>query len=94
MDRTPQAIVADFVEPLGQHMLEKGTDELVGGQSHGPPALVLGVLIAEAHLALLDREEAVVGQCDAMDIPAQVVQDLLSTWHRRFAIDHPAFSLD
>jgi hypothetical protein len=31
MDRTPQPIVADFVEPLGQHMLQKATDELMGG---------------------------------------------------------------
>jgi hypothetical protein len=94
MDRAPQAIVADFVEPLGQYMLEKATDELVGRQGHGPPALVLGVLIAEAHLALLDREEAVIGQCDAVDIPAQIVQDLLSTLHRRFAIDDPALRPD
>jgi hypothetical protein len=94
MDRTPQSIVADFVEALGQHMLEKAADELIGGQGHAPPALVLGVLVAEAHLAFRDREETMVGQCDAVDIPPQVVQDLLSTLHRRFAIDHPSFGPD
>jgi hypothetical protein len=91
MDRAPQAIVADFVEALGQDLLENATDELVSRQGHGPPALVLGVLIAETHLALLDREEAVSGQGDAVDIPAQVVQHWLSTLPRRFAIDDPAF---
>ena len=94
MDRAPQAIVADCVAPLGQDLLEKAADELVGGQGHGPPAPVLGVLRAAAHLALLDREEAVVGQCEAVDIPAQVVQDLLRALHRRFAIDDPALSPD
>jgi hypothetical protein len=73
MHRTPQSIVADFVEALGQHMLEKAADELIGGQGHSPPALVSGVLVAKAHLAFRDREETVVGQCDAVDIPAQVV---------------------
>jgi hypothetical protein len=94
MDRAPHAIVADFGEPLGQDMLEKATDELVGGQGHGPPAPVLGVLIAAAHLAWLAREAAVVGQGEAVDIPAQVVQDLLRTLPRRFAIDDPALSPD
>ena len=69
MDRTPQPIVADFVEPLGQHMLQKATDELMGGQGHGLPTLVLGVLVAEAHLPISDGEEAVVGQRDPVDSP-------------------------
>jgi hypothetical protein len=94
MDRTPQTIVADFVEALGQHMLEKAADELIGGEGHGPPAPVLGVLVAKAHLAFRDGEETMVGQGDAVDIPAQVLQDLLSPLHRRLAIDHPAFGPD
>jgi hypothetical protein len=43
------------MEPLGHHMLEKATDELMGGQGHGLPALVLGVLVAEADLADLSQ---------------------------------------
>jgi hypothetical protein len=70
MDGTPQPSVAHFVEALGHHMLEKAADARVGRQGHGPPALGLAVLGAEAHLALLAREEAVVGQRDAVDIPA------------------------
>ena len=94
MDRTPQPIVADFVEPLGQHMLQKATDELMGGQGHGLPTLVLGVLVAEAHLPISDGEEAVVGQRDPVDIPAQVLQDLLRALHGRFTVDDPPFGPD
>jgi hypothetical protein len=31
MDGTPEPIIADFVEPLRQHMLQKTPDELLGG---------------------------------------------------------------
>jgi hypothetical protein len=94
MDRTPQPIVADFVEPLGQHMLQKATDELMGGQGHGVPQLVLGVLGAEAHLPISDGEEAVVGQRDPVDIAAQVVQDLLPALRGRFTVNDPPFGPD
>jgi hypothetical protein len=94
MDGTPQPIVADFVKPLGQHMLEKAADELVGGQGHGPPALVLGVLVAEAHLVSVDGEQAVAGQRDPVDIPTQVLKDLLRALHGGFAVDDPPFGPD
>jgi hypothetical protein len=53
MDWIAQPTVADFIEALGPHMLQKATDELNGGQGHGLPALVLGILIAKAHLTIL-----------------------------------------
>ena len=61
MDGTPEPIIADFVEPLGQHMLQKAPDELMGEKRHGFPTLVLGVLVAKAHLAVIDREETGIG---------------------------------
>jgi len=51
-------------------MRQTATDELMGGQGHGLPTLVLGVLVAAAHLPISDGEEAVVGQRDPVDIPA------------------------
>ncbi len=77
MDRTPQPLVANLVEPLGPHMRQKAPDELVGGQRQGVPTLVLGVLVAKAPLAIIDGEETGVGQRDAVDISAQVVQAFL-----------------
>jgi hypothetical protein len=49
------------MEPLGQHMLQKAPDELMGEKRHGFPTLVLGVLVAKAHLAVIDREETGIG---------------------------------
>jgi hypothetical protein len=94
MDRTPQPIVADVVDPLGPHMRQKAPAELMGGQGHGLPTLVLGVLVAEAHLPISDGAEAVVGQRDAVDIPAQVLQDWLRAWRGRFTVDDPPFGPD
>jgi hypothetical protein len=94
MDGTPQPIVPDFVAALRQHMLQEAPDELVGRQGHGSPALVLGVLIAEAHLAVLDGEQAGVGQRDPVDLPAQGVQDWLRALHGRLTVDAPPFGPD
>jgi hypothetical protein len=94
MHGAPQPIVADFVEPLRQHMLQKAPDELVGRQGHGLPALILGILIAEAHVAVLDRENTAIGQRNPVDISPQVLQDWLGTLHGGFAVDDPPFGPD
>jgi hypothetical protein len=94
MDGTPQPVVADVVDPLGQHMRQKAPDALVGGQGHGFPTLVCRVLVAEAHLVIIDGEQAVVGQRDPVDIPTQVLQDWLRALHGGFAVDHPPFGPD
>jgi hypothetical protein len=89
MDRTPQPIVADCVDPLGPHMRQQAPDERMGGQGHGLPTLVLGVLVAEAPLPISDGAEAVVGQREAVARPAQVLQDWLRAWRGRFTGDAP-----
>jgi hypothetical protein len=94
MDGAPEPRIADFVEALGQHMRQKAPDELLGRQGHGLPALGLGVLVAEADLVILDGEQAGVGQRDPVDIPAQVIQDLLRALHGRFAVDDPPLDPD
>ena len=94
MAGTPQPIVADFVEPLGQHMRQKAPDARVGGPRHGVPTLVLGVLVATADLAISDGAETGVGQRDAVDRAAPVVQDVLRALHSRFAVDHPPLGPD
>jgi hypothetical protein len=94
IDGTPQPIVPDFVEPLGQHMLQKAAHELQRWQGHGLPALVLSILIAEADVTVRDREQPAIGQGDAVDISAQVIQHLLWALHGRFAVDDPPLGPD
>jgi len=87
MGGTPQARVPDLVEALGQHVLQEAADELHCRQGHRLPAVVSGVLIAETDLAILDGEHAAMGQRDPVDVPAEVVQDLLRALDGRFAVD-------
>jgi hypothetical protein len=94
VDGTPQPIVADVVEPLGQHMREKAPDALWGGQGHRPPALGLGVLVAEADVVVLEGENPVIRQRDPVDIPAQVVEDLFCALKGRLAVDDPPLGPD
>jgi hypothetical protein len=79
------------METLGQHVLEKAADELQRRQGHGLPALVLGILIAEADVAALERENPAIGQREAVDIPAQVLQHLLRALHSGLTVDDPPF---
>ena len=58
-------------------------------QGHGLPAMVLGHLITEANLAVLEREQPAIGQRDPVDIPAQVAEPLFAPLQGRFAVDDP-----
>jgi hypothetical protein len=71
MDGTPQPIVPDLVEALGQYVLQKAADKLLGREGHSVPTVGLRVLIAKADLAILDGEQAVISQRDPMDILVQ-----------------------
>jgi hypothetical protein len=61
----------------------------MGGQGHGLPTLVLGVLGAAADLPIRDGAEAVVGQRHPVDIAAQVGQDLCPALRGRLTVDNP-----
>ena len=87
MDRTPEPVVPDLVEALRQHMLQEAADALHCRQGHRLPAVMSRVLIAETDLAILDGEHAAMGQRDPVDVPAEVVQDLLRALDGRFAVD-------
>ena len=73
MDGTPQPVVPDLVEALGQHVLQKTANKLLGWQGHGVPTRGLRVLVAEADLLVVEREHPAIGQRHPVDVPTQVV---------------------
>jgi hypothetical protein len=90
LGRTPQALGADGGGALGPDMVESAADARRGGPGHGPPALGLGLLRADAAVVVLDRAQTAMAQCEAGDRPAPGVQDVFGTRHRRLARAHPS----
>ncbi|GEM_PF-4442865 len=81
--------MADLVEALGKDVLKEATHELSSGKSHGPPSVLLGVFVAEGHVAILEGEDTVVRDCDTVDVAGKIRKDLVSALCGRFAIDNP-----
>jgi hypothetical protein len=79
------------VETLRQHVLQQAANELQRRQGHGFPAVMVGVLVAETDLAILDREHAAIGQDAPVDIPAQGAEYLFGPLQGWFTVDDPPF---
>jgi hypothetical protein len=66
--RAPEAVVPDFVEAFGRHMVKESTDELLCEQGHDAPLRSGRVLISEDDLAVVDGDEPAVADGNAMDV--------------------------
>ncbi len=88
--RAPDSVVADFDHASWQNMLEETVEELVRGKHDAPHCLSAIVAVAEADLTIVERFQSAVGDGDAEDVAAEIVEDL-STAPGRFAVDDPVF---
>ena len=85
-----EAEVADAVKSVRQHMDQKAANELIGIQRSCLLAVAVPVILpAEADLAVVHGHQAVVGDGDAVGIPADVVEDLCRPGERPLGVDHP-----
>src|SRR5262245_24403724 len=84
--------LADAVEALGQHVHEEPANELAGLERHGfvpVRAFEAVVLVFERDAARVGRDQAAVGDGDAMGVAGQVGQHLLGPCERTLGIDAP-----
>jgi hypothetical protein len=92
MPRAEPAVVADAVAAARQDVQEKAPDELGRIEGHrlrrlqGPGAVVL---IAEAHVVVVQVEQPLVGDRHAVRVAADVFQNLLRTIEGSFRIHDP-----
>jgi len=84
----PDSVVTYLGAPARQDMLEEAADELQGGQGDAAHLLAAVVTITEGDLAVAKRLQAAVGDGDAEDVAAQVLENLIAT-AGRLAVDHP-----
>ena len=80
----------DPVEVGRQDMQQEAAHKLLRGQAHRLEAVLLAVVLpAEADAAVLDGQEAVVGDRDAVGVAAEVIEDTGGTVEGRLGIDDP-----
>ena len=87
-----QAVVADAVEAVRQDVDEEAADELACGEGHhlGPlAALGAIVLPLEGDALAVERDEAAVGDGDAVGVAGEVGQNRLGSSERTLAVDDP-----
>ena len=87
-----QAVMADTVEALGQNMDEEAANELMGCQGHD---LVAGasfisiVLPFEGDAVVIARDQAAVGDGDAVGVAAEIGKHRFGSGERALGVDHP-----
>ena len=82
----------DAVEACGQHVDEKAADELVGIERHhlvvSLAAFAAVILPLEGNALVVAREQAAVGDGDAVGIAGEVAQSFLGSPEGSFAVNH------
>src|SRR6476659_8494150 len=87
-----QAVVADAVEALRQHVDEEAANELVGGERHALvsiTALDAVVLPLEGDALLVEGDQAAVRDGNAVGVAGQIGQHCLRSAEWRLAVDDP-----
>lgn len=85
-----EPIVADTVKAGRQNVQQEAADELLGREGRGLVSIAVAVVLPlEGDVSVLDVEQAVVGDGDAVSVPSDVIENLLGTCEGRFRVDHP-----
>jgi len=82
--------VADAMKSVGHGMLQEAADKLVGGEGHHLGFAVLPIVLpGEAHLAVVEPDQAAVGDGNAVGVAAEIAKHLLGSGEWRFGVDDP-----
>ena len=85
-----ETIVADAMESVWKSVQQEASDELIGAQGHELGLVVVAIVLpAEADLSLVQTHEAAVGDGDAMDVAAEIGEDLGRAAERGLGVDDP-----
>lgn len=83
-----EAVVADFHKTCGQDMLEEAADELHGIESKSSRSLAVRLAIANEHGAVVEVQDAGIGDSDLEDIGGEIFESSL-TGARGLAVNVP-----
>ena len=86
-----KAEVTDAHEALGQDVKQKAADEFVGIEGHRLFSIpIFAISVTQGDLAVLDFDDTVIGESDAVGVAAEVVENFLRRTERLFRVDDPA----
>ena len=85
-----EAEVTDAHEATWQHMQKEAAQELVDGQRHRLlPVAMCGIAPSEGDVAMVERDESVVGDGDAVGVSAEIAQGMLGSSEGALGVDDP-----
>ena len=87
-----KAEMTDALEAGRQNMQQEAADKLLDGDGHyfGLPLIGTAVIFpVERQLAVVEGNQALIGDGDAMGIAAEILDHLLGAAEGRFGIDYP-----
>ena len=75
-------------------MQEKPANELISGDRHGFPLVVIFVIAPfEGDDAVFDRDDTAVGESNPVSITTEILNDTGNGFERRFTVDNPLFRI-
>lgn len=87
------AEVANAREPPGQNMLQEAAQKLFDREGHGAALAVMRVVLpSKGDLSAVQRQQAVIGDGDAMGIASQILEYVFWAAKRRLGIDYPVLA--
>jgi hypothetical protein len=88
-----EAEVADADEALGEQVKQEATQKLIAREGHQFLLIVVsGVTPAEGDLAVGQRDQAMVGDGDAVSVATEILQYVLGSAEGWFGVDDPIFA--
>jgi len=86
-------VMANTHETAGQDVKQETAEKLIRRKGHEALLVVVSrVSEAERDLVIVEGDQAVVRDGDAMGVSAEVAEHLVGSAERRLAIDHPVMA--
>jgi hypothetical protein len=90
-----ETAVTDADEAFGEHVQKETAQELGGAKGHCAGLASVGVILpAESHALLLDGQQAMIGNGQAMGVATEVAQPVHGTAESGLGINHPVVAVE